>query len=312
MLAEINRLRRDPAKYARSMIEPLKERLVRVPEDKAAPFEGWKAFLNPADPLDYILLDEGGTEQSARVILDETLAALRAAPPVQAVTRNAPLDQAARYFSRDVLRGGKDRAPHMDSLGRRPAQRIAAFGLTRKAREDWERFLGQGNDRSEATLRVYQEEGIYYRLQLRDQYRYTSWSVPEVFARFVIERGREATLPLIDKPGHECVVRVDPKTRLLHCGEASIAYPLALPAHAENVVWGPWSRAWAARGLVCWWVLDPGVEGRGHRRNLLDADFAYCGLGCVWSRPIGWVATWDATAEPLEEPAAAKTPPPSS
>ena len=168
-------------------------------------------------------------------------------------------------------------------------------------REDWTAFQAGLNDKSERIVRVYQEGDSYYNVELPEGGGYKCRSVPESFAKFIAEHGQAVTIPELDQPGHECLVRVDRKTRQLSCGTAAIDYPLRMPWTGENVVWGSWSRKSAVRGLVSWWLLDPGLPGRGHRKILLDSDFQYCGVGCTWSTARGWVATCDVSSEPWEE-----------
>ncbi|HUG70501.1 MAG TPA: hypothetical protein VMM76_22315 [Pirellulaceae bacterium] len=134
-------------------------------------------------------------------------------------------------------------------------------------------------------------------LPSRGGYRYRI--VDEAFGKFLAEHGQKATIPRLVKAGFELEVLVEPEARLLRSGEAGITYPLQVPMHGENVVWGPWSRKLAARGLVCWWILDPGIPDRGHRHLLLEPKIRFCGIGCTWSRRKGFVATFDATDEEL-------------
>jgi hypothetical protein len=178
---------------------------------------------------------------------------------------------------------------------------MAAFGVTRRMREDWTAFAAALNDKSERIIRVYKEDAFYYLVELPEGGGYHCRSVPESLAKFVAKHGQAVTIPEVEQPGHECLVRVERKTRQLSCGAAAIDYPLRLPLTGENVVWGAWSRKSAARGLVSWWLLDPGLPGRGHRLILLDGGFQFCGIGCAWSAPRGWVATCDVSSEPWEE-----------
>lgn len=299
LLAEINLLRGDPAGYANKVLVPLNKAMLRVPENAQEPFEGYKLVFNRQEPSDYILITEGGTEQSVKAVLDEAIAALKAAPKLPILARNPVLDEAARFNSRDFAAAGGKRNAHVDSLGRASGARISAFGATRDALRTWERFTKRLDDKSQTVIRVFHEDDRYYLVELREKgLRY--WSVPDLFGKFIVDRGQKATIPLLDKPGHECRVRVDVAQRTLHAGDAVIGYPWQLPLYGENVVWGDWSRGTAARGLVGWWLLDPGIPDRGHRKILLDADFKHGGIGCTWSAATGWVATLDVSAEPLE------------
>jgi hypothetical protein len=180
------------------------------------------------------------------------------------------------------------------------SHRLAAFGQTRRMQQDWAAFVDGLNERDERIVRVCQEDDLWYLVELPEGGGYRCRSVPERFARFIAEHGQAVMLAELEQAGHQCQVRVDRSTRKLSCGTASIDYPLRLPVIGENVVWGAWSRRTAARGLVAWWVLDPGILDRGHRLILLDADFQHCGVGCAWSAARGWVATFDASSEPWE------------
>jgi uncharacterized protein YkwD len=300
MLREINLLRSQPADYATKFLLPLKQAMVRVPEDRQQPFQGYKFVFNSKELSDYIVVAEGGSERTAGAVLDEAMASLQAAPKLGTLGRNVVLDRAARFNACDFAASGKKRNAHVDSLGRAPGARISAFGATRDALRSWERLTKSLNGHSQTVVRVFQEDGRYYLVELRDNgYRY--WSVPDSFGKLIADQGREATIPLLGKPGHECTVRVHLAKRALQAGDAVMAYPWPMPIHGENVVWGDWSRRMAARGLVCWWLLDPDRPDRGHRKILLDPDFKYCGIGCTWSAAKGWVATLDLSAEPLEE-----------
>lgn len=298
MFVEINRLRSDPAAYAEEVLQPLKATLKRIPKDPDEPYKASRIFLSD-DPIDYLEIPEGESTEEALAVIDEAIEALRATASLVELKRNEPLDQSARWFSTDFQRGGEDRAPHLDSLDRMPAARISAFGATSRALAQWDRFRSRVNKEGKATIHVFKKEEDYFFVELPSRGGYRYRYVDEAFGKFVVEHGKEATIPRLNKAGFELEIHVDTETRLLHSGEASIAYPLQVPAHGENVVWGPWSRKLAARGLVCWWILDPGITDRGHRHTLLEPTIRYCGLGCTWSRRKGFVATFDATDEEL-------------
>jgi uncharacterized protein YkwD len=298
---QINLLRSNPARYADQVLVPLKKTMTRHPEDATLPFQGTKLIFDPSDPDDHVLVTEGGSAETAAAVLDEAIAAFRASPRLAALGRDAVLDKAARFNSLEFATAGDKRTAHVDSLGRAPSARMAAFGITRRMRDDWAAFQAGLNDKSERIVRVYKEDAIYYLVELPEGGGYKCRSVPESFAKFIAEHGQAVTIPQLDQPGHECRVRVDRRTRRLSCGAAAVDYPLRMPMTAENVVWGSWSRKSAARGLVSWWLLDPGQPGRGHRKILLDGDFQYGGVGCAWSAARGWVATCDFSSEPWEE-----------
>jgi len=304
ILAEVNRIRMRPDEYAEQFLVPLKETLVRIPQDESEPFEACQVTLDPAGPYDYLRIREEhegkpDTERSLGLI-DETIAALRASSPQPALSRDAVLDRAARFYSQDFLTGGKDRPAHVDSLGRKPVERIAAFGATRRALDDWQRLCDTLNDDCKTVLRVFREEETYFLAEYPDEDHCRYRSIPDSLGEFVVGHGEEARLPLLDKQGHECTVRIDPRTRRMTHGDDTLIYVLPPPLQGENVVWGKWSRQWAARGLVCWWVIDPGIPERGHRHTLLDPDFRFAGVGCAGAPEIGWVVTLDCCAEPLE------------
>ncbi|MCA9146636.1 MAG: hypothetical protein KDB05_27850 [Planctomycetales bacterium] len=298
MFDEINRLRRDPAAYAVDTLEPLKATLKRIPKNPDEPYEASRIFLSK-DPIDYIEIPEGESTEEALAVIDEAIAELKEASKLAELKRSEPLDQSARWFSTDFQQGGETREPHIDSLDRLPGARISTFGATTRALAQWDRFATRVNEEGRATIYVFKKEEDYFFVELpaRGGYRYRS--VDEAFGKFVAEHGIEVTVPRVDEAGFELEVAVDVETRTLRSGETSIRYPLQVPAHGENVVWGPWSRQLAARGLVCWWILDPGVPDRGHRHTLLEPTIRYCGLGCTWSRRKGFVATFDATVEEL-------------
>lgn len=298
---QVNLLRTDPARYADQVLTPLKQTMTRWPKDPALPFQGNKLIFDPAEPDDHVLVTEGGTEQTTAAVLDEAIAALKASPQRAALRRDAVLDKAARFNSQEFAVAGAERTAHVDRLGRGPGARMAAFGATRQMQEDWTAFLAGLNDQAERIVRVCQEGPLYYKVELPEGGGYRCRSVPERFATFIATHGQAVTIPELDQPGHECQVRVDRKTRQLSCGEFTIDYPLRMPVTGENVVWGSWSRKSAARGLVSWWLLDPGLPDRGHRKILLDGDFHYVGVGCVWSAARGWVATCDFSSEPWLE-----------
>lgn len=298
---QVNSLRTHPARYADQVLVPLKKTMVRYPDDVKLPFQGYKLIFDPAERDDHVLVTEGGREQTTAAVLDEAIAALRASPPLAALQRDPVLNKSARFNSQEFGTSDAQRTAHVDSLGRGPSARMAAFGLTRRMREDWTAFLAGLNDRSERIVRVYQEDATHFIVELPEGGGYKCRSVPESFAKFIAAHGQAVKIPELDQPGHQCLVRVDRKTRKLSCGAAAIDYPLRMPMTGENVVWGSWSRKSAARGLVSWWLLDPGLPGRSHRKILLDSDFRCGGVGCVWSAARGWVATFDASSEPWEE-----------
>jgi len=312
ILRHVNEIRRQPAVFAERFLVPLKAARQRVPESAAEPFEAYKLILNPGHRHDYLWIserrDDRQDEELSLALIDETINALRETRPLPAWTRNDVLDRAARFFSHDFLSGGKERPDHVDRFGRRPGQRIATFGATRRGLDEWKRICDQMNDRRQIVLRIYRDEETFFRVEYPTPNRCRYYSVPEHLGQFVMDHGHEATLPVLDRPGFECAVSVEPSTRRIASGETSIEYPLPLPVLGENVVWGKWSREWAARGLVCWWLIDPGIPDRGHRKLLLDPDYRFVGVGCAWSPEIGWVATFDCATDPLEphEPVASK------
>ncbi|MCA9119072.1 MAG: hypothetical protein H6822_23375 [Planctomycetaceae bacterium] len=299
MFDEINRLRADPATYAIEVLEPLKATLRRIPADLDEAYEASRVFLSD-DPIDYIDIPEGESTEGGLAVIDEAIEALKATPKLAKLKRNEPLNRAARWFSDDFQREGEQRPPHVDSLGRLPAARISTFGATARALAQWERFSTQLDQQGRTTIYSFQKEEISFLVDLpaRGGYRYRS--VDESFGKFVVEHGTEVTIPRLDEEGFTVEVQVDTDNRLLRVGEASISYPLQMPMHGENVVWGPWSRQLAARGLVCWWIIDPGIADRGHRQMLLEPSLRFCGVGCTWSRGKGFVATFDATTEELQ------------
>ena len=298
MFAEINRLRADPAAYAEEVLQPLKATQQRIPQNPDEPYPASRIFLSQ-DPIDYLEIPEGQTTEEAVAVIDEAIEALKGTPKLANLQRNEPLDLAARWFSEDFQHATEERAPHVDSLGRLPAARFSTFGATARALAEWDRFKLRMNEQRQVAVRVFKKEDDYFLVELPSRGGYRYRYVDEVFGTFVVEHGQAATIPQLDKAGFELDVLVDPETRLLRSGEDSIAYPLQVPAHGENVVWGPWSRKLAARGLVCWWIIDPGIADRGHRHTLLEPTIRYCGLGCTWSRRKGFVATFDATDEEL-------------
>ncbi|MEO8494091.1 MAG: hypothetical protein ABI614_03405 [Planctomycetota bacterium] len=298
IFAEINRLRSDPAAYAEEVLLPLKATLRRIPKDIEEPYKASRVLLSD-DPIDYLEIAEGEDAESALAVIDEAIEALQATPKLAELKRNEPLDLAARWFSDDFLRAAEIGKPHVDSLGRLPAARISVFGATQPALAEWDRFRARVNAAGRITVYVFKEEDNYFFVDLpaRSGYRYRS--IGEAFGKFVAEHGKEVTIPRLDKAGFELEVLVDPETRMLGHGDATIGFPLRVPMHGENIVWGAWSRRLAARGLVCWWVLDPGIPDRGHRHTLLIPEIRYCGIGCTWSQRKGFVATFDATDEEL-------------
>lgn len=301
IFAEINLLRSDPDDYARRFIAPLKNRLVRLPREADEPFLEFRAYLVGGTKVDYLTLDEGGSEETARAVLDETIEALQAAPKLSQLQRNAVLDRSARFYSHDFLNGGKKRDPHIDSLGRKPGARIGSFGGSRDSLAGWKRFVDALPCDSTAVARVFKQDDRYFWLAFSGSNAYRYWSVPDSLGEFVARHGMPATLARLDKPGFECAIKVDRKTRTLHHDDAHVPYPFLMPIYGENVTWGQWSQATAARGLVFWWLFDPGILDRGHRKMLLDPDFKFAGVGCARSRSVGWVATLDACAEQLVE-----------
>jgi len=301
VFSEINLLRSDPNDYAERFIAPLKERLVRFPRNSNQPFLQFRAFLIGGTKVDYLRLDEGGTEETARAILDETIEALRAAPQPGVLQRNEVLDRSARFYSRDFLVGGKRRDPHVDSLGRKSGARIASFGGSKSSIATWRQFVDQLPDDSTEMARVFQKDGRYHWVVYTGSNKFRYWSVPDDVGKFVAKYGEEVTLARMKQPGYECSITVDRKAKTLHHGDAQIRYPFLMPFYGENVTWGNWSQSMAARGMVCWWLLDPGIQDRGHRKMLLDPDYKFGGVGCARSRSLGWVTTFDACAEELVE-----------
>jgi hypothetical protein len=301
LFSEINLLRSDPSDYAERFIVPLKERLVRYPRNPNQPFLQFRAFLLGGTKVDYLTLDEGGTEESARAMLDEAIEALRATPKRPVLHRNNVLVLSARFYSRDFLVGGKKRDPHVDSLGRKSGGRIRCMGGSRSSIATWQRFVDQLPDDATEVARVFKKDGRYHWVAYSGSTSYRYWSVPDKVGEFVVQHGQEVTLTRLKKPGYECPITVDRKTKTLHHGDAQVPYPFLLPQYGENVAWGNWSQASAARGMVCWWLLDPGVQDRGHRKMLLDPVYKFAGVGCARSRSVGWVATFDACAEELLE-----------
>jgi uncharacterized protein YkwD len=300
----VNAIRAQPAAFAEQFLVPLKATRQRIPEPAAEPFQAFKLLLNPGHRHDYLwiseLREDRPDEELSLALIDETIDVLRKTPPLPAWTRNDVLDRAARFFSRDFLTGGKERPDHIDRFGRRAGQRIAACGATRRGLDEWKRICDQMDEQQRIVLQIYRDEETYFRVEYPTPNRCRYYSIPEHLGQFVTKHGREVTLPVLDRPGFECFVRVEPSTRRIASSEASIEYPLPLPVLGENVVWGKWSRQWAARGLVCWWLIDPGIPDRGHRQLLLDPDYRFAGVGCAWSPEIGWVATIDCATDPLE------------
>ena len=301
VFSEINLLRSDPNDYAERFIVPLKDRLVRFPSNADQPFLQFRAYLVGGTQIDYLTLDEGGTEETARAILDETIEALRAAPKLAPLQRNGVLDRSARFYSRDFLAGGKKRDPHVDSLGRKTGARISSFGGSRSSIAAWQRFVDQLPDNARDVARVFKRDGRYYWVAYSGSNAYRYWSAPDKLGEFVAKYGEEATLARLKQPGYECSITVDRKTRTLHYGDAHVPYPFLLPIYGENVTWGNWSQSVAARGMVCWWLLDPGFQDRGHRKMLLDPDYKVAGVGCARSPSVGSVTTFDACAQELVE-----------
>ncbi len=296
---EIQSVRADPDDYAERVIGPLKDRLVRFPRDARQPFLEYRAFLVGGTKIDYFTLDEGGSEETARAVLDETIDALRATADLPRLVRNDVLDRSARYYAEDFTRGGKQRDPHVDSRGRKAGPRIGSYGATRRALRGWQEFVDQLDADGTSVARVFRRNSRYYWLAFSGTRAYRYWSIPDQVGQFVTEHGRETTLARLDQKGHECSIRVDRQRRTLHHGDVSVAYPFALPAYGENVAWGAWSPESAARGMVCWWLLDPGIQNRGHRKLLLDPKIRYAGVGCARSPSVGWVTTFDACSEEL-------------
>ena len=299
MLDEINRLRTDPSAYAEEVLHPLKDTLQRIPKGPDEPYEASRIFLSD-DAIDYIEIPDGESSEDALAVIDEAIEALKATPKLAELNRNESLERSARWFSEDFQQASEERAPHVDSLGRLPAARISSFGATEESLAQWEQFKSRVGEQGQAKVYVLLKEEDYFFVDLpaRGGYRYRS--VDEAFGKFVAEHGQEVMIPRLDEEGYGLDVVVDSEKRLLTSGEASIAYPLKVPMHGENVVWGPWSRQLAARGLVCWWIIDPGIPDRGHRHTLLEPTIRYCGIGCTWSRRKGFVVTFDATAEELQ------------
>lgn len=301
LLAEINLLRDNPRAYAEQILAPMKTRVKRVPEKKSEAFQALKVFVRD-DPLDDIWIAEGGSEQSALAAIDEAIAELRETPRLPKLARNAVLDEAARFFSRDFAEAPQQPPPHIDTLGRAPAVRISAFGAIPVAWQRWTQFTSElGADRK-ATLRVFQKGDDFHLVELFGNGGYRYWYVPPEFGKFIRERGRTVDLPPLQTTGFECEVTIDVSQRLVRHGTSTVPYPFRLPMYGEAIVWGTWSRPGAARGMVCWWVIDPGVADRGHRHTLLTPEFRFAGVGCFWSQRKGLVGTFDATAEELVPP----------
>ena len=298
ILDEINLLRANPEQYVQQVLEPLTATAKRVPSDSEQPFQAFRVLLGEA-AIDYIELDEGETEADALAIVGEAIRDVKAAGVLPKLSRNDVLNAAARFFSRDYATARTKMPPHIDSLGRGPAARIASFGLTEQALHDWAEFARRSPADGHVTIRVFKSDNSYFHVELPAGGGYRYWYVTDAFGEFVKKHGQEATIARVNQEGFEARLELDVDRRILTAGEESVGYPLPLPTHGENVVWGAWSRELAARGMVCWWVLDPGIEGRGHRKLLLDRDFKYCGIGVTRSRKTGWVATLDVTSEPL-------------
>lgn len=298
LLAEINFLRTEPERYVAEVLKPLTDTAKRVPRDESKEFEAFRVYLSN-DRIDYIELNEGDTPDDALATLDEAIEAVTKSKPSTTLARNDVLDEAARFFSRDYMQATKRRPPHIDSLGREPATRIATFGTTKRLMADWQALQSRVADKGEVTVRVFEEGDSYFLVELPARGGYSYRYVARSCGEFVAKHGQVLTIPRVKKEGHEARLLIDVETRTLTKGDESIPYPIALPTHGENIVWGAWSRKLAARGLVCWWVIDPGIASRGHRKLLLDPDFKFCGIGVTWSHKTGWVATLDVAAEAL-------------
>jgi len=146
LLTQINALRTDPQGFADRVMAPLQAGMVRTPRDPKLPFRGFAVHFPGGSELDYVWLDEGIDERTARAVLDEALAALRRATPVAALERNSTLDRAARYFARDFVKGGMQRPPHVDSSGRGVGARLASFGSTAESQERWDALVRKTDD----------------------------------------------------------------------------------------------------------------------------------------------------------------------
>ena len=301
LFAEINWLRENPPAYAEQILQPMKTRLKRVPENKSEPFQALKAFVSQ-NPLDDVRIAEGGSEKNALAVIDEAIEALEATPPLQKLTRNTVLDEAARFFSRDFAEAKQQSPPHVDTLGRDTGARIALSGRCHALGNVGRSFLASSARIVRQRCRIYQKEDDFHLVELFRNGGYRYWYVPPEFGEFVREHGREVDLPPLRTTGFECEVTIDVERRLVQHGTSSIRYPLMMPTYGETIVWGTWSRQAAARGMVCWWVIDPGVADRGHRHTLLTPEFRYGGVGCYWSQGKGLVGTFDATAEELVPP----------
>ena len=226
--------------------------MTRHPEDTKLPFQGYKLIFDPSHSDDHVLVTEGGTEQTTAAVLDEAIAALKASPKLSALTRDPVLDKAARFNSEEFAASGAKRTAHVDSLGRRPSADGGLWCHAVHAR-GLDGVFGRVERQVRANHPSLKEDAIYYLVELPEGGGYHCRSVPESFAKFIAEHGQAVTIPELDQPGHECLVRVDRKTRKLSCGAAAIDYPLRLPFTGENVVWGAWSRksasvAWSAGG----------------------------------------------------------------
>ncbi len=298
MLAEINFLRSQPTQYAEQVLVPMIATLTRRPKDKELPYESSLVRLSE-HPIDYIEIAEGDSDEDAVAVIREAIDALKASPGLQELKRNEPLDRAARWFSRDFMDGGEQREPHIDSLGRQPGQRISAFGATKNGIADWDRLKAKFESEGQVKILVFKQQEDYFWFDLLEGGAYRYRSISSELGKFVEQHGIATTIPRLGHDGHELAVTVDPMKRQLKHEDATIDYPMNISGYRENVVWGPWSRNLAARGLVCWWILDPGIPYRGHRKTLLEPSLRYCGIGCIWSRSKGFVATFDATTEAI-------------
>lgn len=58
---------------------------------------------------------------------------------------------------------------------------------------------------------------------------------------------------------------------------------------AENIHYGPGG----ARGIVCALIVDHGVSGRGHRKNIFNSSFRVAGIACGGHARFGAMCVMD-------------------